>query len=219
MTERVGSPRVDKLDTGIKVTHQYDVNYDAAEDALTTAGFVFGAAHPVPYVASVLMEISIEKDGPKNAIVTLVYYPVTWSAKSPEKVPPVGTVELYSDSNAQEVPLRMSASVSTSNYDRTRNIGIGDLEGIHAFLDPRPVFGRIETLSGFTFSEANVVANVAKRFSTAQMTTRGLTGATKNFWLQMRLQVRQAGDKYQKTEEWQYSEMWSDVLYGAAVGS
>lgn len=216
LTEIPRSPSIKKTDNGVQVTHRYNVNYADAEAAITAAGFSFGDAHPAPYGNSVLREIGIDKDGPKNAIVSIIYFPEEWATSIPEDSPSVGNIQFEGDANTIDVPLGQSPDATSQNYDAKKNIGIGAWKGIQAYLDPRPIFRRIEVLSSFTFTEQNIVENVARRYSSAQMATEGLAQATDNFWLKTGRRIRGVGDKFEQADQWQYSKLWDTDLYGAA---
>jgi len=215
LKERLNSPSIKKTDNGPEVTHIYDTNYATAEAAIAAYGVNFGDPHPAPYASAVLVEIGIQKDGPKNAIVTYLYRQTTGSG---EVIPPVGTITREIDSNVIEIPIGQNSNASGTNYDKEKKVGVGDWEGIEAELSPQPVYKRQEILSSFTFSETEAVKNVAKRFNSAQMNAKGLSGATTNKWLKMSLNVREVGEKFEMTETWQYAEKgWKTDIYDAAT--
>lgn len=215
LEEREDSPHVERSTLGDKITHRYNLTYANAKtvtDALT-----YGTTDAV-YTSAALREITIDKDGPKNSIVTLVYVPDEWtSADPPESLPPVGTITKEIDANPIMIPLGR-LGLSSSLFDEGRMVGKGDLLGVDGKLVPQPIYIRTEILSAFTFSEANAIENVAKTFTTAQMATQGLSAATNLAWLKVGLRVRTVGDKFEKTERWQFAENgWSSDLYNTAV--
>ena len=220
LEEVPNSPKIEKSENGTRIIHSYNVNFADAEAALTAAGIDFGDAHAAPYETSKLREININKGGPKNSILQLIFYPDTWPSSSFVSLPPTGTITLSTDSNAIDVPIGQNTIISPAlDYDPVKNIGIGDLAGVEGYLEPRPIFRRTEILDAFVFSEAEIIKNVATRYTDVQMATQGMTAATTDKWLKTKLALRTVGDKFEKTEEWQFSQIWSAKLYAAATGS
>lgn len=220
LTERPGSPKILKTPSGERVTVTYDVMIDSAEAALAAASLTFGESYGAPYTDSRLREIEIAKDpnSPTNAIVSVFYYPDPWTSRVPERIPAVGTITLEGDSNAIKIPIEQHADWSSTI--RAKRVPGGALEGVTHYLSPQPVFRRGEILDAFTWTESNLIVDVGKRFSGAQMATKGLAAATTDAWLKMVLRIRQVGDKFDKGESWQFAENgWNTDIYATAVGS
>lgn len=218
LSENADSPNITTGIIGTKVVRTYNIDYTSALTVVAALTYGTGDAD---YSNSKLRESNIRNVGPKNAVVTLTYVPNEWeSSDQPESLPPVGTITKEIDANPILLPLIDNDNVTSQDIDQGRNIGIGALQGIDGFLSPQPIYIRTEILDAgtYTFSEANAITNVAKIFTTAQMSTAGLSGATDGLWLKVGLRVRTVGDKYEKTERWQYAEKgWNAALYGAAT--
>lgn len=219
LKERMTSPKISSNAAGSEVTESFDVNYADAETAITARGYNYGDACPIKggiYSASKLAEIQVNKAGPKNALVLYI-----WRVPDPsDPTPAVGTITKESDSNAIEIPIGQHPDASPgTNYDENKKIGIGDWEGIEAYLSPQPIYSRTEILNSFYWTEANIVKNVGRRFSGAQMNTKGLSAATDDAWLKMQLAVSTSGNNFEQKERWQYAdEGWDDYIYDAATG-
>lgn len=218
LEERPESPLVTRTTIGDKIVHRYNLTYASAKavtDALT-----YGTADAV-YTSSKLREMQVDKNGPKNAIVTLTYVPDEWiDVTPPESLPPVGTITYDTDSNVITLPLANNPDVTDADLDKDKNIGApgGPLEGIEGFLSPQPIFTRTEILGSFTFSQGNIIEDVARVFTAAQMATAGMSGATDDRWLKTALRVRTVGDKFEKVEQWQYAENgWAKPPYKDAT--
>jgi len=216
LSELPDSPSITTSTIGTKVVRTYNIDYASAQ---TVVGALSYGDADADYSDSKLRESNIRNVGPTNAIVTLTYVPNEWEANEPpESLPPVGTITKEIDANPILLPLIDNDNVTSQDIDQGRNIGIGALQGIDGFLSPQPIYIRTEILGTYTFSEANAITNVAKIFTSAQMSTAGLSGATDGLWLKVGLRVRTVGDKYEKTERWQYAEKgWNAALYGAAT--
>ena len=217
LKERMNSPSITNSSKGPEVNEVFSANYADAEAAITARGYTYGDPCPIAagaYSTATLSEIIIQKGGPKNAQITYV-----WKVPDPnDAAPPVGTLTLEADSNVINIPIGQHPDATSQNYDEQKKIGIGDWEGIESVLSPQPVFTRTEIISSFTFSEANIIENVAKRFSGAQMNSEGMSSASDNKWLKMQLSVGTSGDAFRKRERWQYAENgWRADLYGAAT--
>lgn len=216
LQEIPGSPFIRRTDDGPEVTETFNVNYADAETAITARGIAFGADCPVntpTYAAAKLDEITINKIGPKNGRVSYIYRMPEASGSTPA----VGTIIKEADSNAIEIPIGLHPNASGTNYNSQEKIGVADWEGIEAYLSPQPVYSRTETIASFTFSEANVIENVARRFTGAQMNTAGLSSATDNRWLLMQLSIKTSGSRFEKIQRWQYADNgWNTDLYDAA---
>lgn len=212
------SPRIVKTGAGDEVHETFNCNYDDAEAAITARGYDFGDACPIKgglYSAATLHEIQINKAGVQNGRVVYI-----WRVPDPnDPTPVVGTITREADSNAIEIPIGQHPDASPgTNYDEQKKIGKGDWEGIESYLSPQPVYSRAEILNSFYFSEINIVKNVGRRFSSAQMNTKGLSAATENAWLKMQLAISTSGENFEKKERWQYADKgWDDYIYSAAT--
>ncbi len=218
------SPRVSKKASGPAVTETFNADYDTAEDAIAARGFTFGDPCPIKegiYQTALLDEISIAKVGPRIGRVMYM-----WKVPEPgggvggaDDVPPVGTVTLESDSNVIDRPIGQNVNrIDDVNYDVDKQVGKGVWEGIEAWLEPAPTFTRNEILDDFVFSEANIIKNVAKRFTGAQMIAKGLLQSNDDRWLKMRLAIKVAGNNFEISETWQWTEFgWQNDLYPVAT--
>lgn len=214
------SPRVSKKASGPAVTEIFTADYDDAEDAIAARGFTFGDPCPIKdgiYQTALLDEILIVKAGPRKGQVTYM-----WKVPEPgggvggsADVPPVGTVTLESDSNVIDRPIGQNRNVQEDvNYDVDKQVGKGVWEGIEAWLEPMPTFTRNEVLEDFVFSEANIVKNVARRFTGVQMVAKGLLQSSDNKWLKMRLAIKVAGNNFELSETWQFNDTgWRPDIY------
>jgi hypothetical protein len=215
LSELPDSPSITTSTIGTKVVRTYNIDYASAQ---TVVGALSYGDADADYSDSKLRESNIRNVGPTNAIVTLTYVPNEWGAtEPPESLPPVGTITKEIDANPIMLPIEQNANVSASDIDQGRKQGKGDLAGIDGFLSPQPIYTRTEILGSYTFSEANAIDNVARVFTTAQMATQGLSGATTLLWLKVGLNVRTVGDKYEKTERWQYAENGWNAKYLTAT--
>ena len=208
LKEKMNSPFIDETGTTLEITETFNVNYANAAAAITVRGFTYGDSWPSsPYTSAVLKRITIRKAGPKNSEVVYIW-------RAPEAV---GTITKEGDSNVIEIPIGQHPAATSQNYDEANKIGIGDWEGVESWLSPQPIYKRTEVLSAFEFTEANLVQNVGKLFTTLQMSNKGLIGATDKKWLKMSLNVTEQGDEFSKTESWQFADRgWDDVIYDVA---
>jgi len=215
---RMNSPSVKSNANGYELTERFSINYDDAWTAIVARGYDFGDYYPdAPYTGTQLKEIGITKSGPQNAIVSYVWR----TPDSGDSDLPVGTITREADSNAIDIPIGQHPNASPgNNYDEENKIGKGDWEGIESYIDPQPQYIRKEVLDSFTFSEANIIHNVGKIHTGAQMNTAGMSAATDGKWLKMSLRIGESGDNYDKSEMWQYAENgWRTDIYDPASGS
>lgn len=220
LEEVPGSPSIVKTARGAEVTEIYHCDYASAEAAITARGLDFGDACPIAggvYSTALLETIQINKVGPRQGQVIYIYK--VPDPSSPDL--PVGTVILEADSNTIDIPIGQHPSALSHFppvYDQEKQTGVGDWEGIEAYLSPQPIFTRTEIISSFTFSEANIIKNVACRMTGALMALEGMTGATDDKWLQVQLSIKAQGDSYEKTKRFQYdSAGWNDEIYAVAT--
>jgi len=211
--ENEKSMEIDASDSGVTVRRIY--NIAKSQIVAEINGLSWGAADS-DFSDSKLTKATARRASPGALELVLEYSPE--GLTTAEVIPAVGTVEKEVDSNAIEIPLEQNANWS-GTIDAARVPG-GALEGVTDFLSPQPVYRRREILSSFTFSEPNVIDNVATYFTAAQMNTEGLSGVVSgnNHWLKVSKTVRQVGSKYDQVEAWQHaSNGWNTDIYSAAT--
>jgi len=200
-----------------EVTVSYDVNMADHVTAIAAEGISFGTGYTGyggAYVAAVLEEITIKADGPQNAIVNYIYR--VPDPNNPR--PPVGQLVLTADANPISVPIGQHPDATSQNYDSEKKIGIGDWEGVTHFIQPQPTFSREEIVNSFTFSEANIIENVGKIFSGAQMNTNGMSAASDGKWLKVERSISTSGDNFAERDRWQFAENgWDPTIYDPAT--
>ena len=204
LSSAVTTPRLNGLynESGVKISRQVYIN---KSDLVTyLSGLTLGSADS-DFSSSKLQEVSWNDMSPRTLVVTLSYFPVGFEY---EAIPPVGTVTQEADANPISIPLGQ-LGLSSSLYDETKQVGIGDLDGVEGKLEPQPTYRRSEVLDDFTFSEENIINDVGKI-----MDPTGMSGPTAKKWLKVGFSVRQAGVKFEQTETWQYADNeWSTDLY------
>lgn len=196
LVEQPGSPALQSTENGVIVTRIYKILATSAAGATPA----YGTADAT-YTSSYLREVYL--DGVKGNVATLrfVYKPDNFIVSPIERV---GTITFEADSNSIEVPIE-----ENPNYSRS-----WDKPGVTSYMVPAPVFRRTEILNSFTWSEANVIANVGKR-----QNPTGMISPTSNAWLKTSLSVRQNGSSYEKVETWQHAGVgrtWDTDIYSAA---
>ena len=88
---------------------------------------------------------------------------------------------------------------------------------MESYVDPQPVFEFEEVVSGFGWSEAEIVSQVGKIASSElSPLNQGMTLVTNANWLLMAKVPVQAGDVTVITYRWQYAENgWDTDVYSA----
>jgi len=193
-----GSPVVTRTNTGDVIERKYNLKRSSVKsitDALT-----FGTADS-EYTNSFLSQIRSNPVGAQKAEITLIYEPA--NIDRGELVPAVGTVIKEIDANAIEIPIG-TTTISDSGIQERKK------EGIESFLSPQPIYQRTEILSAFTFNETNAINDVGK----IDDSPNGLASPTADKWLKVGFVVRSVGDKFEKTERWQYASAgWDTEIY------
>lgn len=159
-----------------------------------------------------LRSISETTAGGKKTITANYALPNTSKDPTPS---PVGTITKEADGTAQEVPIE---SHPYYRGDRTEENGPPVIEtgsgyvekpGVESYLIPGAIYTRTEVVSGFVWSEDNVVSGTGLLSSPT-----GLTGASANKWLKTGRTVREEGSSAIITETWQYAPNgWDEDIY------
>lgn len=200
--ERPESPVITRSEAGDIVSRTYSIKKSQVKTY--TDGLSYGTADS-EYSAAKLREMFVEGITGDTSLLRLVFKPNSFTYES---LPPTGTVIQEIDANPIEIPISQNGEASAAQQENLR------LQGVEAFLDPQPIYRRIEILSSFTFSEANAIDNVGKIDNTPE----GLTSPSAGKWLKTGLHVRQVGDKYEQTETWQYARNgWNTDLYASVA--
>jgi hypothetical protein len=221
----IGNPLTTRLirkDSGKKsrTTSGNNATYRYTQKVGVAVSTALGEADPAD-ATIFLKDINFDPSpGGGYETVELVYGPSTPGDPS---TGPVGTITLESDSNTIEIPIQQHPNFYAPDSYRDPETGVyhaflkaggggpggTDYPGVESYLVPQPTFTRTEVLSSFTFSEANIIANVGKRDAPT-----GMTSPAANKWLKMRLSIRKSGNVIEKSETWQYaSGDWKSDIY------
>ena len=198
LQENPDSPELIRNESGTTVTRKYNLLKSRVE--AVTGALVYGTADST-YTASFLTSIRSRPVSATKVEISIMFEPEQLQT---ERLPAVGTITQEIDANPIDIPIKENA-VATSQEVAQR---VAD--GREAYLSPQPIYRRTEVLNAFTFNETNAINNVGK----IDLTPEGLVAPTPEAWLKVGNVVRTVGDKFEKTEVWQYAENgWGTDLY------
>lgn len=117
-----------------------------------------------------------------------------------------------SDSAVQSIPISEHPDYSAGESEAAGVPVINGkqkAEGVTSFLLPGPTYTRSRSESSFTFSEANLIANIGTRNAPTSM-----TNPTADMWLKTGLSASEEGDIVRITETWTYNPYgWDTDIY------
>jgi hypothetical protein len=198
------SPKVDRSEAGDIVTRTGSLKNSQVKAYLDA--LVFGTADSV-YTSAVLTGAQADQITGDTTKITLTYSPVNASF---EVLPPVGTVIQEVDANGIDIPLKKNPNATSVYIDAEIK------KGVEAYLSPQPIYRRIEILGSYAFDENGGLDSMEEVQSVGLIddTPEGIANPQATKWLKTGYVVRAVGDKFEKTETWQYAENgWDTDLY------
>ncbi len=155
------------------------------------------------WTSAVLVSVGVSQAGSTNAVKEIEkrFEPPGWSFT----ILPVGVTQ-EADANPVEVPVaKAPGSPSAAEIEAVLK------DGIEATLMPMPTYRRTVVSSGsFTWSQANIIANVGKIDDTPE----GMTSPTAGRWLQNEHKVTEHSSVVTEIFDWQYNLTgWDTTLY------
>jgi hypothetical protein len=197
LVETDESPIITRGESGDTVERIYILNSDVVKTI--TDSLSWGTSDSV-YINALLASAKVVKVAPSRSQVTLIYEPEKLATF--ERIAAVGTVTQEVDANPIDIPIKKNPNTSSAFVQQDK------ADGVEAYISPQPTYTRTEILGSFVFSEANAIDNVGK----VDLTPEGLSSPSPNKWLKTGFNVRTVGDKFEKTETWQYAENAWDIL-------
>ena len=172
----------------------------------------FGSTH-ADYANLGLSYVDKEQSGAFSSAV-LTYTPSEPNT-IPGAIPPVGTTSKRADSNVIDIPIEQHPSGNGESWKNP--VDAAYKPGVESYVDPQPVFEFEDVVSGFGWSEAEIVSQVGKIASSElSPLNQGMTLVTNANWLLMAKVPVQAGDVTVITYRWQYAENgWDTDVYSA----
>ena len=200
------TPRVNSGTTGDTVTRTFNLRRDRVKAVLDSIPI---GTQDNEWTSSYLLSKDAVPIGSDESIVTLVYGPLGTA----EQLPPVGTVTQEIDANPMEVPITLGNDEAISEAA----VALHRKNGIEAFLKPQPIYRRVEILNSFDFDETDFTDGIGEVILTVgkiDNSPEGITNPSTGTWLKVGYVARTVGDKYEKTETWQYaSNGWDATIY------
>jgi hypothetical protein len=155
------------------------------------------------------LELSQAQVTPQLQNPEIVDVELTYTAPNRGYAFPVkpGEIRFEADTTVADANI-IQKLIANGASEAEKNEVLNDLHK-KTYLAPVPIFRRIENKSSFTWSEANIIADVGLR-----STPTGMTSPTAGKWLKTRLSVQQQGTRAIVTEEWAYStNAWDGAEY------